>query len=48
MFKDRRIKAATISIFVDLLLVAIKLYGASLSQSQGLRADAHDPGGIGR
>ncbi|MCK5862050.1 MAG: protease modulator HflK family protein [Candidatus Hydrogenedentes bacterium] len=40
MFKDRRIKAATISIFVDLVLVTLKLWGASISQSRGLHADA--------
>ena len=40
MFKDKRIKAATISILVNLLLVAIQFYGAWISKSQGMRADA--------
>lgn len=40
MFADRRIKAATLSIVVNLLMVAIQLYGASISKSQGMRADA--------
>ncbi len=40
MFKDRRIKAATISIIVNLVMVAIQFYGAWLSKSQGMRADA--------
>jgi membrane protease subunit HflK len=40
MFSDRRIKAAFISIAVDVTLVSIKLWGASVSQSRGLRADA--------
>ena len=33
MFKDRRIKAATISIIVNLVMVAIQFYGAWLSKS---------------
>ncbi|MBN2311098.1 MAG: protease modulator HflK family protein [Candidatus Hydrogenedentes bacterium] len=40
MLKDRRIRAATVSVGANLCLVGLKLWGASLSGSAGLQADA--------
>lgn len=40
MLKDRRIQAALVSIGVNIVLATIKFWGAAISQSQGLRADA--------
>jgi modulator of FtsH protease HflK len=40
MLKDKRSRAAIISVAVNIVLVILKLWGASLSGSLGLRADA--------
>ena len=40
MLKDKRIQAALVSVAVNIVLVGIKLWGASISQSRGLHADA--------
>lgn len=40
MFTDRKIKAAAISIAVDMILVEIKLFGVAVSHSRSLHADA--------